>query len=693
MPCCGITRKRFDPQQNEEKTGTQTQTQLKKTSKKILDIYNVETKLNRAMFGMLPPILEKLFGEHYKKKLIEKQHKRIKPNTNVFLRYGVEATKKQQFLTIFAEIYSATHNLKREEIKTVAEMRQILKKELTIDIFVRLFNGTLVKTFSNKNPNKIVNIHTYRTSKIYKMIKVKDPKEKQLLVRIIRAFENYMDYIMDDSIEIDHTYLWDLITVKTSILNNLIFNLVIIDISQRDITQDVEFICPNNSSSPFYKQEYPTIFVIKRDNIYELIYNVIQGINTFKITRWFGMDDTHIDISILLRAINKNQKCKSPVTSSRTTFQPPPLAAFLIDKINKNGDYKILNHVLHYNGKLIAFIVQRKTTASPKPKSFYLPCFPTSIQDFENATPTIFLDEVAWISFNELVTEYQLLEKLLPDIQLKLKFRVLDDGLVVGVLTNTDQFIQLSKPIQQEDSNSTPPLAILKNRGNDIEADLEFNDYTNSSPTEYTDREKLVKFIYLETKFYAVFRNIVKGVLNNYDNRKLLMKIFKLVVDETKGSTTYVDKYDKIRALLVKMKLPIKFANIEEEILLDIDIDEPVLGIIEETEMANRTDNIEMIFPKYNLVSVLDNGQLYFDRITDEIIRFPEIRRFLLNEETIMFDTIDDEYRIINKNEFILLEDDKNQYFADLSENRPFGNKYNRQNITQEYAKKRMHNR
>jgi len=171
------------------------------------------------------------------------------------------------------------------------------------------------------------------------------------------------------------------------------------------------------------------------------------------------------------------------------------------------------------------------------------------------------------------------------------------------------------------------------------------------------------------------------------------MKIFKIVVDETKGSTSYIDNYEKIRALLIKLKLPIKFADIEEEILLDIDIDEPVLGIIEETDLANRTDNIEMIFPKYNLVSVLDNSQLYFDRVTDEIIRFPEIRRFLLNEETIMFDTIDDEYSIINKNEFILLEDDKNQYFADLLENKPFGNKYNAHNISQEYAKKRVQNR
>jgi hypothetical protein len=86
-----------------------------------------------------------------------------------------------------------------------------------------------------------------------------------------------------------------------------------------------------------------------------------------------------------------------------------------------------------------------------------------------------------------------------------------------------------------------------------------------------------------------------------------------------------------------------------------------------------------------NLVSNINNKELYYNRISDEIIRFPQIRKFILNEDTILFDTIDDEYNI-NKNEFIILEDDKNQYFTDLTNNKVYGNKYINNNLTPEYV-------
>jgi hypothetical protein len=674
-------------QKNPDNTTIELSAQMKKVSNKIIDVYNVETKLNRGTFGIMPPILEKLFNEDYKNKIITKQHKRIKPGKNAFLRYGVEQTKHQQFLSIFADIYSAVHNLKREEFKTVQQIRQILKKELTIDIFVRLFNGSLIKTFYTKN--KIVNVHQYRTSKIYKLMEIKNKNKKNLLLKIVISFENYMDYLMDETIDIDHTYLWDLFTIKSSLLQNMKFNLAIIDISNRDITQDVDFLCPKNSSSSFYNEENPTIFIIKKDTIYELIYNVIQTTNSFKITRWFKMDDALININPILKAINKHQKCKPIIQQQNYTFITPPSLDFLIENINKKGDYKIIDYVLHYNGKIIALMLQRNApTTATKTHPFYLPCNPTAIPINDVTTTTIFIDEVKWIPFNELIEEYELMEKLVPEIQIKLKFRVLDDGLVVGILTNTDQFIQLSRPIQLEDSNSNPPLTIL-NSSNYISADMNFFGNTQDGATtdtsdKYTEREMMVKFIYLETKFYMAFRNIVKRVLNDYEHRKKILLIYKLI---SNNSLQYSEKFKKIRSLLVKLKLNVKFANIEESVLLEIDIDEPITNLIQEVELAmNVADsNIELIIPKYNLVTELDNKDIYYNRVTDEIIRFPQIRKFLLNEDTILFDTIDDEY-FINNNEFILLEDDKIQYFSDLLNNKQFGNKYSKNNLTNEYA-------
>lgn len=672
MPCCRLTMTKPKITKKNTIDDNIPPPPIKK-SNKIINIYKVDTQLNKETYGVLPPILEKLFNENYKNKLVVKQHMRIKPINNVFLRYGVEKTNKQQFLSIFAEIYFSVHNLKKEETKTLVQLKQILKKKLTIDIFITLFNGSLIKLFYNKN--KKINIHdyNYRSSNIYKKIDFKNIKQKKLLIKIIRSYENYMDYLMDDTIDIDHTFLWDLFTIKSELLNNMQFNLVIIDITNRDITQDVDFLCPKNSSNPYYNDSLPTIFVIKKDSVYELIYNVTQESNSFKIKKWFYIDDI-VSINPLLKLISKNNKCNTVYPKTYKFINPPTLNS-LIDIFNENKYYNILHYVLQYNGKIIAIIVQRSSSQS---SPLYVPCYPSAINQEKEDVSILFIDEVKWISFKNLINEYEILNKLLPKISIQLKFRIVEDGLVVGLLTNTDQFIQLNKPIQIEDSNTITSLPILNsNNYNNVDDEL-----INKNINEYTEREKVVRFVYLETKFYTIFRNIVKIILTNYSNRKIILKINKIITSDT---LNYIDKFNQINTILLNLKLNIKFANIDEEILLDIDMNESVNNLL---NILN--DNIEnydkkiTFLPKNNLVTKLNNKELYYKRITDEIIRFPQIRKFILNEDTILFDTIDDEFNI-DKNEFIILENDLNKYFNKLSDN-IFGNKYTEYKTTSDYV-------
>jgi hypothetical protein len=665
MPCCGTTKHKPDDAIYGVNEGDENTTKI---SKKIVNIYKADTKLTKGNFGVLPPLLEKLFSEDYKHKLDVKQHNRIKAGNNVFLRYGLEQTKQQQFLTVFADIYSAVNNYKREDTKSLVQIREILKRELTPDIFIRLFNGSLIKTFHNKN--KIISIHSYRTSKIYKKTDLKNAKQKSLLIKIIRAYENYMDYIMDNDADIDHTYLWDLFTIKSPLLQNIQFNLIIVDISSRDITQDVDFLCPKNSSSPFFNEGNPTIFVIKKDTLYELIYNVAQSPTSYKITRWFSANDI-ITVNPILKTINKHQKCDAVYPKSYKFIAPPKLDD-LIKMIQNapNTPYKIVNYVLQYNGKVIALMIER-SDSQHQHKAIYLPCLPSAIPIDDTMVPTIFIDEVKWCDFKTLIEEYENLERIIPIIPIKLQFRVMDDGLIVGLLTNTDQFIQLNAPIQVEDTMTTHPLAILQS-SNYILADMQLITKTGE---EYTEHEKMVKFIYLETKFYSLFRNVVKEKLATSQYRKAILKINRVI----KSELPYFDKMEDIKTILSKLKLDIKFGKIDEDILLDIDINEPI------TNLDDDENDNDIIFPKINLVSGLNNKDLYYNRITDELIRFPQIRKFILNEDTILFDTIDDDYQI-GKNEFILLEDDKNEYFTNLTNNKPFGNKYINNQLTPEYV-------
>ena len=64
------------------------------------------------------------------------------------LRYGVEKSINQSFTARLAEIYSYKQNT--QKIPSIMEMRQILIKSISLDLFVKYQNGLLVESFSKK---------------------------------------------------------------------------------------------------------------------------------------------------------------------------------------------------------------------------------------------------------------------------------------------------------------------------------------------------------------------------------------------------------------------------------------------------------------------------------------------------------------------------------------------------------------
>ena len=62
----------------------------------------------------------------------------------------------------------------------------------------------------------------------------------------------------------------------------------------------------------------------------------------------------------------------------------------------------------------------------------------------------------------------------------------------------------------------------------------------------------------------------------------------------------------------------------------------------------------QLIIPKYNLVMGMENEQLYYGRISDEILRFQRVRNFMLEPKHFL-NLINTEYKI-NKDEILILE-------------------------------------
>ena len=89
--------------------------------------------------------------------------------------------------------------------------------------------------------------------------------------------------------------------------------------------------------------------------------------------------------------------------------------------------------------------------------------------------------------------------------------KVVEDELVTGFLTNTNQFVPIKDPIPVSDITDTIKTITSNNM---LVADI--NTLTNQ--TVDTKRVDFIKRIQLETNFYNVFRNTIRILFNDYSN-------------------------------------------------------------------------------------------------------------------------------------------------------------------------------
>ena len=111
---------------------------------------------------------------------------------------------------------------------------------------------------------------------------------------------------------------------------------------------------------------------------------------------------------------------------------------YRISKNFKKTNYTIVNQVLNYNGKIVGLLVKKDLS-----DIFYVPCFPSNvIVDLE--VDILFIDDVKWNTYNNTK---MLLTTLSSDTDKKIlclpQIKVIEDELIVGIITETNQFISV----------------------------------------------------------------------------------------------------------------------------------------------------------------------------------------------------------------------------------------------------------
>ena len=611
-------------------------------------------------WGFLPLPIQKFFKTNNNQCISKENAALIQPNTPCILRFGVEQSDNQSFLACFADIYAYDKELKITP--SIVEMQQIIANSITLDMFIKYHNGSLFSIFRKEGDNSFDKVHIkkYSKTKFYKEIDLTNFDELELLKETILSYENFLQYIQDEKSYIDHTYMWDIISHPNPKLITDGLNLAIVKIVKNDA---VEFMCPTSAySKVVFNPSKNTLILLKQDDYYEPIYLYELRNNKHHNAKLLSIKSKNETVRNLLKLIETISSHCKPLDSLPKLyhFKRNIFAEEIIDILKKNN-YIIYYQAINYQTKNVGFVVS-STELSDR---FFVPCSPSSVvENYEQ----IIIDKIKeWNTFELTIKELTSLHsKTNGQIKCLPKVKVIDDNLIVGILTQSNQYIRISPSIENT-SETVENIELSTIKAMDfIEADKLI-----TTDTSYDNkRKKIIRNIRLESKFYRIFRSIMRTLLGYYENRHTKLRITDMLEN---SAFSYKQKLYKIEKILRKLvDDSIVFKEFKEESINYLSNNEHFNNYIQCKKCdtfnvcsSNTNGKCQLNIPKKNLVMGMDNEILYYGKLSDELLRFSRIRSFIL-EPVYYLNLTNIEYKI-NDDEVLLLESFiKSENFSDL---------------------------
>lgn len=601
--------------------------------------------IGQGRWGLLPFSVQS-FLQTDNSVCISKTNQVITEKENCILRYGVEKSDNQSFLACMAAMYAYKQEL--DTIPSIAEFKDILSKTITLDMFIGYYNASLISTFK---PKKIyrekINLDKYSNTKFIDTINMADDMQVDFLEDTIASFENFIEYIKSDTANIDHNYLWDMATQNHPSIMKGGYNLVILEIQKEDIRDNMQILCPSHSqSNVLYDPTKETIILIMQTNkqgtYYEPVY--IYSDESDDIQRAFTEQTSPENLKNILSVIQKttNKYCAPlPSMPKKYHFKKNKNAQEILN-ILKEYNYEVSVQVLNYQGNVIGFYVKFNDA------NVYVPCYPS--------TELPILDKW-WVDDEDLAHSYEDTRNMLTSIHMNTegkilcspRFKVLEEGMIVGILTETNQFVPIS-PISE---NIFQDGLMEIDNHNYIIADKVISTSHKSDPV----RNEIVRKIELETQYYNLFRSIVRKELHEYNNKGIRKEIINNIDNMALMNR---EKLNNIIVQLIKlMNGKVQFSKIDKKILQE-------LMNCSGQECITIFKEEDAIFPDKHLLSGVDNETVYFARVADELLRYRRVQLFMLNPKTYL--NIGYSEYIIYDNEMLMLQSLlTHEYFEDMT--------------------------
>jgi hypothetical protein len=677
--------------------------------------------------GYLPQPVQRFLNYDNSTCQISQTNKTLKKNVACLLRHGVQEwdpdtvgrlSELQSFIACMAAMRQD------DRPKSIPEMKQIILDGITLDSFLTYQNGSLVDAFKPA-PGQDKEVHasasTHKTSNYFrKMTANMQGKGAQTQARIrtamsnaVNAYENFRQFIASNDTVIDHTYMWDIFTTfnpqifntqqqrleharekgasKEQAARNIGFNLIILEIPKDDNSDALNIVCPSNHySNNQFNAHKPTVILIKQYNYYEPIYQFTDNDNAKKsdIKKSFSLNAATLmpNLKVMIELI------RDQILPGCTPIKVPTVKPYTF-KYNISADeaisivrkekFTVNRLVMNYDSKVIGLDIEKRdatgrqlhsgiimTAASPLDPHF------TDI-DME----LVMMDDPdIWSSYEDTLRFLTFVNKeTKARIPCLPRINVIDDGNLIGIMTETNQFMEIKQPyipmfeIPPVPAGVKPLDLIAYNTANPHAADAEVQTGSN----EDAARVKYVRHIRLETEMYALFRNSMRIMINkikNMDRKKRLEGIA-----HNDGTQTHQDKLREIMRICREMGDPsIQFTQMSEAVLNEF---RPSSTAFMQCLSADSrmdygpntcmravnadTNDCIMFFPHKNLINGMDNRTFYYGKLADELLRYTRIRRFILSSSS-SFSSLAPVPYDLHSNEIILLHSQLEPYFVHL---------------------------
>ena len=640
IPCCFKNWDAPEQQQRRQECASDSgKRKRKQPSQTEIDHYIKDADkvpLNPARWGYLPISVQKFLHTDNLKCQVGHNNHNIKPFHTCILRHGVEISETQSFVACVADLF--VDIIGAAKVPTIAEMKQYMIEASSLASFLTYQNGSLVAEFRGDDEEvEAVDVGPYKDTAIARSLDLSNPDNLFYLQGVVSAYLNFTAFLQDDSVVIDYTYLWDMVCAPNPALFPKGINLVIMQQTNHDVTDNLEITCPSSHyARSFYEVGRSTFMVLKTGNYYEPIYAYRNDETRLRVTKTFNEFSNQLlpNIRSVLGVVKRifQQNCRPLPSMPRAyKFRTNIVLASLVAGLAKAG-YRAYSQVLNYQGKAIGV-----TAGGESGPRGFIPCFPSAI---DPGMPILYMDDPEiWRPYDTTVSFLgEVSSRSKGEVLSKPVIKVLDDGLVVGVITETNQFVEVDPP---NENVADDGLHVV-----DGSSFLVADQVAESSTGTDVERRNIVKRIELESNFYSVFRNSMRALLNDPKNRTLRGRVEETIDTEY---LIYSEKLKTVDAELRELgRSHITFTNYSTEVL---DRVSGVTGCLSNDPgrcqdkpycMVSAGAGCNLLVPKRHLITDLDNEKIYYARLADEMIRYSRVRQFIFEpKEFLNFDAVD----------------------------------------------------